>query len=98
MDRVLVTEPGHGNGRCCHQREGDLTVAHMHLDPALLLPGRAWCIVAAWPELVLQDAVDDTGPVEPGRDGEPPGHRGGLEPADLLHPPDVQLQVRSLRG
>jgi NAD(P)-dependent dehydrogenase (short-subunit alcohol dehydrogenase family) len=26
------------------------------------------------------------------------GHGGGLEPADLLHPPDVQLQVRSPGG
>src|SRR5262249_20339088 len=43
-------------------------------------------------------AVQDAGPVEPGRDGEPPGHGGGLEPADLLHPPDVQLQVRPPRG
>ena len=47
---------------------------------------------------MLQDAVDDAGPVEPGRDGEPPGDGGGLEPADLLHPPDVQLQVRPPGG
>ena len=47
---------------------------------------------------VRQDAVEDAGPVEPGRDRESPGHGGGLEPADLLHPPDVQLQVRPLRG
>jgi len=47
---------------------------------------------------VLQGAVDDAGPVEPGRHGEPAGHGGGLELADLLHPPDVQLQVRASRG
>ena len=47
---------------------------------------------------MLQYAVKDAGPIEPGRDGEPPGHGGGLEPADLLHPPDVQLQVRPPRG
>jgi hypothetical protein len=28
----------------------------------------------------------------------PPGDGGGLVPADLLHPPDVQLQVRPLGG
>jgi hypothetical protein len=47
---------------------------------------------------MLQHAVQDAGPVEAGRDGEPPGDGGGLEPADLLHPPDVQLQVRPPRG
>ena len=47
---------------------------------------------------VLDDAVEGTGAVEPGYGGEPPGHGGGLEPADLLHPPDVPLQVRPLRG
>jgi hypothetical protein len=47
---------------------------------------------------VLQDAVEGAGAVEPGHNREPPGHGGGLEPADLLHPPDVQLQVRALRG
>src|SRR5690348_16753493 len=47
---------------------------------------------------VLEDAVQDAGPVEPGRDGEPAGDGGGLEPADLLHPPDVELQVRPLDG
>jgi hypothetical protein len=47
---------------------------------------------------VFQDAVEDAGPVEPGRDREPPRYGGGLEPADLLHPPDVQLQVRPLGG
>ena len=45
-----------------------------------------------------QDAIKDAGPVEPGRHREPAGHGGGLEPADLLHPPDVQLQVRALHG
>jgi hypothetical protein len=47
---------------------------------------------------MLQHAVEDASPVAPGRDREPPGDCGGLEPADLLHPPDVQLQVRALRG
>jgi hypothetical protein len=45
---------------------------------------------------MLEHAVDDAGPVEPGRNREPPGDGGGPEPADLLHPPDVQLQVRTL--
>jgi hypothetical protein len=45
---------------------------------------------------MLQDAVDGTGAVEPGRDGEPAGDSGRLEPAGFLHPPDVQLQVESL--
>src|SRR5258708_6135908 len=44
---------------------------------------------------MLQDTIDDAGPVEPGGDREPPGDRRGLEPADLLHPPDVQLPVRA---
>ena len=44
---------------------------------------------------MLQDAVEDAGAVEPGCDGEPAEDGGGLEPADLLHPPDVQLQVRT---
>lgn len=47
---------------------------------------------------VLQDPVDDTGPVEPGRDREAPGPGRWLEPADLLYPPDVQLQMRALGG
>jgi hypothetical protein len=47
---------------------------------------------------MLQDAVDDAGSVEPGRYREPPGHGGGPEPPDLLHPPDVQLQVRPTGG
>jgi hypothetical protein len=44
---------------------------------------------------MLQDTIDDAGPVEPRGDREPPGDRRGLEPADLLHPPDVQLQMRA---
>jgi hypothetical protein len=47
---------------------------------------------------VLQHAVDDASPVEPGRDREAPRDGGGLEPADLLHPPDVQLQMRPPGG
>ena len=47
---------------------------------------------------MLQDAVDDAGPGEPSGDREPAGYGGGLEPADLLHPPDVQLQVRPPGG
>ena len=47
---------------------------------------------------MLQDAVQDAGPVEPGRYREPPGHGGGLEPADLLHPADVELEVRPPGG
>jgi len=47
---------------------------------------------------VLHESVQDAGVVEPGHYGEPPGHGGGLEPADFLHPPDVQLQVRPLGG
>ena len=37
---------------------------------------------------VLDDAVEGAGAVEPGYDGESPGDGGGLEPADLLDPPD----------
>jgi hypothetical protein len=47
---------------------------------------------------VLEEAVENTGPVEPGHNGEPPGDGGGLEPADLLYPPDVELEVRPLGG
>ena len=47
---------------------------------------------------MLHDSVDDAGPVEPGCNREPPGDGGWLEPADLLHPPDVQLQVRPPGG
>ncbi len=42
---------------------------------------------------MLQQAIDDAGPLEPGHHGEAPGDGGWLEMADLLHPPDVQLQV-----
>jgi hypothetical protein len=44
------------------------------------------------------DFVDGGGAVEPGHDRHPPGHGRGLEPADLLHPPHVELDVRALRG
>jgi hypothetical protein len=44
---------------------------------------------------VVQDAVDDAGPVEPGGDRKAPGNRRGPEQADLLHPPDIQLQMRA---
>ena len=47
---------------------------------------------------MLQQAVDHADPVEPSRHGEAPRDSGGLEPADLLHPPDVDLQVRAARG
>ena len=47
---------------------------------------------------MLQDAIQDAGPVDPGGDREPPGDGGGLEPADFLHPPDVQLRVRPPGG
>jgi len=47
---------------------------------------------------MLQHAVQDASPVEPGCDREPAGYRGGPEPADFLHPPDVELQVRALGG
>jgi hypothetical protein len=44
----------------------------------------------------LQHAVDDAGSVEAGQHQGPPGHRGRLEPASLLHPPHVQLQMLPL--
>ncbi len=40
---------------------------------------------------VLQHAVDDAGAVEPGGHRKPTRDGGGLEPAGLLHPPDVLL-------
>jgi hypothetical protein len=46
---------------------------------------------------MLAGAVDDTCPVEPGHHGEPPGDGSGLESANLLHPADVELQLRPLR-
>jgi hypothetical protein len=42
---------------------------------------------------VLEDAVDDAGPVEAADDGGAPRHRRRLEPADLLAPAHVQLQL-----
>jgi hypothetical protein len=47
---------------------------------------------------VRHEPVDDAGPVEPGHNGEPAGDGRGFEPADLLHPPDVQFKVRPLGG
>jgi hypothetical protein len=44
---------------------------------------------------VVEPAIDHGCPVEAGDDREPARDRGRLEVADLLHPPDVQLQVRS---
>jgi hypothetical protein len=45
---------------------------------------------------VVQQAIDDAGPVEPGGDRNRPRDRGRLEAADLLHPPEVQLKVRAV--
>lgn len=45
---------------------------------------------------VLEDLIDDTDAVEAGQDREPPGDGGGLVPADLLKPPQVELDVRAL--
>jgi len=45
-----------------------------------------------------QPAVDHAGAVETRQHRDPPRHRGRLEPARLLHPSDVPLQVRALRG
>jgi hypothetical protein len=42
---------------------------------------------------MLEQAVDHRGAVEARGDREPPRHGGGLEPAHLLHPADVQLQL-----
>jgi hypothetical protein len=42
---------------------------------------------------VLQQAVEHARSVEPGDDREPAGNGGWLQPADLLHPADIQLQV-----
>jgi len=46
---------------------------------------------------VVQHAVDDSGPVKARDDREPARDRGRLEATDLLHPSDVQLQVRPTR-
>jgi hypothetical protein len=43
-----------------------------------------------------QQPVDDAGAVEPGDDLGPARHGGGLEPAYLLHPSDVELDVWTL--
>jgi len=47
---------------------------------------------------VFEDVIYDAGPVEARDDGEPPGHRGGLEPPHVLQPPQVQLEVVALRS
>ena len=47
---------------------------------------------------VLEHAVEDAGAVEAGGYRELPRDGGGLEPAGLLHPPDVVLQVRAAGG
>ena len=41
-----------------------------------------------------QDPVDDAGAVEAGHHRQAAADGGGLEPADLLHPPHVQLDLR----
>ena len=47
---------------------------------------------------VLEDLVDHAGAVEAGDHGHPPAHRRRLEPLGLMHPPDVQLEVRTPRS
>src|ERR1700728_1797237 len=47
---------------------------------------------------MLEHAVEHAGPAEPGDHRKPPRHRGGPEPAELLHPPDIQLQIRAAHG
>jgi hypothetical protein len=47
---------------------------------------------------MLEHPVDHTGPVVPGGYRKPTRHRGRLKPAELLHPPGVQFQVRAARG
>jgi hypothetical protein len=44
-----------------------------------------------------EDLVDCAGAVEARDDRHPAGYGGGLEPAYLLHPADIQLDVRTLR-
>ncbi len=46
---------------------------------------------------VFKDSVDDAGAVEASDDGQPSGDGGGLEPSDVLHPPQIQLEVVALR-
>ena len=43
---------------------------------------------------VRQDLVDDADSVEADHDRQPPPHRRRLEPAGLLQPPHVPLDVR----
>jgi hypothetical protein len=63
--------------------------------------GRGWVTPAArsgGDELrrgVLEDTVDDAGPVEAGHHRHPTRDLGRLEPAGLLHPADVQVEVRT---
>ena len=47
---------------------------------------------------VYGQAVDDRGAVEADDDRHPAGDGGRLEPADLLHPPHVELDLRAGRG
>jgi hypothetical protein len=42
-----------------------------------------------------QSTVDHAGPVEPDHHRHAPADRGGFEPSYLLHPPHVQLHLRS---
>lgn len=42
---------------------------------------------------MIEDAIDHDGAIEPGGDRETPRRRGRLEPADLLLPADIQLQM-----
>ncbi len=57
--------------------------------------GRAAYVVGG---RVLQDVLDDTGPIEPGDDRQPTGDRGRLVPPDVLKPPQVELEVVAMRG
>ena len=47
---------------------------------------------------MVEQAVDDRGAVEAGDDGGPAGDGGRLEPANLLHPSDVELNLWPGRG
>ncbi len=43
--------------------------------------------------------VDDAGAVEAGDDGQPPGDgAGGLEPANVLHPAQAELEIVAMAG